>query len=288
MQARIVAANKKYLTLGICLNSRASYFSKEIELPEMDLEDLKTSEISVSSKTDFETVVKWMENRFIGLPQFHTSINLQVLKHQCLIENEKDELMLPEGMRNIEYIQSSKNLHQAITNINKTEGAKSFGLLYLKIKLLPKLLKDQLKDYSKGHRHLVYLIGSTIRVPVILALLSRKTSNHYESIAIGIKGVTNYNSILEVHAPQSTLEYQIKGGLRVSVEPEDLDHLFLNKIRPFINSDNLINQYLGQYLIPEKKEIIRKLCEFTFNGCKMPKDFNKQESVKPRTLLVAN
>lgn len=163
-----------------------------------------------------------MDERFVGLPLFHKSVQLGVKRVNKLIENEASELRLPDEVYRATAPHLYGDLQQLIEFIQREPGLKSFGLLRLSVKLSPKLLKQELKTRKNNSSRLldklIQMIGTKVSVPITLAVASRKTDDSYESLAVGINGVSSYSSALFVKQQEDRNSYIVKAGL-------ELDHV---------------------------------------------------------------
>ena len=238
-----------------------------------DFSDLEHFVLEISSITNFDTITKWMEDRFIGLPLFHKSVHLKVKSYKRVIENETRALQLPTSVYRMTDSHLKKALNELMAHVQRKPGIKNFGLLHLSVKLVPELLQQESGKYRDHGRHLpnwLIQLGGFLEVPVILAVASRKTDNYYESLAVGIRGVGNYSSFLALHSSENNNTYKVHAGLQVGVSLAHINHLF-PRLFCATNCNLLptgfLNRYLQNHLIPEREEIVKKLCAYVFQGC---------------------
>lgn len=239
----------------------------------LDFSTLDDVTYTVDSSASFETVAKWMENRFVGLPIFHKSIELRVKRYHKVILKEQGELKLPKFIYALTNHGNLDDLRQLLGYVQRESGLKSFGLLYLNVKLKQGLLKSEMNRYRMlGYKipNLVFKIGALVEVPITLAVASRKSNNYYESYAIGLNGVKNYQSALTLSLIERN-RYVVNGGLHTSVYLNNIRHPLINILQ---NTGcrwlprEFLNRYLKNHLFPEKQMIVKELCNYVFNGCK--------------------
>ena len=224
--------------------------------------------LKITSSEDMDTVCHWMENRFIGLPHFHESIDLKVIGHKKISTGDNVGAVY-QTIKNQTAPHLVHDLASMLEFIAQQKGKKSFGLLQLKIKLVPSLLNDLLAgEYNEGFKKNLFLtLGTRFYVPVTLALASVRSNKDYISLATGIQGISHYSSALQLSEDCLIKGYLIKAGIQVSAKPSHIDNRILRKIAGSLIDQGIINKYLKTYLIPEKKQIVSKLGEYVFNGC---------------------
>ncbi len=231
--------------------------------------NLGDSSYRISSSANFDTVCKWMDNRFWGLPFFHESVIIKVKKFDTFIEGEFGALKLPEQVYKITSKHLIEDLKSLINFIQRDKGVKSFGLLHLSIKLPQHLLNKEFKKLHQNKFNPFYSIsrffGSRVSVPMVLAIASRKTDSYYESLAVGVNGVSRYYSILNMESSQNKSEYIVRGNIESQVYLKHVSFPF-KKLFSKNNAlpENFFNTYLNNYLKPEREKIVRRLCEYVF------------------------
>ena len=254
--------------------------------PRIDFPKLATINLRYTSSEDTKTVWHWMENRFYGLPLFHKSVDLRVKYYQKIIEHEKGRLTIPHEIHKKVSPHLKADFKSLLTYLDSDSGIKNFGLLFLSVKLRPNLLKTQIKKKNSGIlkvlQPIYWWIGQKTTTTVVLAIASRSNNCCYESLAVGIRGVSHYSSILNIKKQETENTYTIKAGLRVFVSPKHLNHPVIAKILSFSKTKNILNDYINHHLVPEKKEIVSKLCQYAFNGCMVrnKNDFISSENLK--------
>ena len=253
--------------------------------------ELKQIEFKVTGATNFNEMTSWMDERFVGLPLFHKSVELRVKRVEKLIENQANELRLPDEVYRATAPHLYGDLKHLIEFIQREPGLKSFGLLHLSVKLSPKLLSQELKrrkkESSRSLDKLIQMFGARVSVPVILAVASRKTDDYYESLAVGINGVSNYCSALYVKHQEDRKSYIVKAGLETGVSAEHIN-TFVGKILNAFNGrllpSDFFNNYLKNNLEPERERIVKTLCEYVFHGCRIPDAESKEQIIVEKSL----
>ncbi len=162
----------------------------------LDFTRLNDQRFEVESDRDFESVVQLMNDRFGGLPSFHQSVLLDVTgEHKC-VSGERGKLQIPAQILALTEQHLKDDLHQLVDYINRGDGIKTLGILCFDIGLNREFAKQQLKDMGSRTspllRSVTRFFGSRVKVPIVLAVASRQTGDHYESLAVGIRGVTRY------------------------------------------------------------------------------------------------
>ncbi len=226
--------------------------------------------------TDFGTLTEWMDHRFDGLPLFHRSIHLQVDLFEKVVQNEGGALEVPEHVFKRTSPHLKKDLDHLMAHIQRDEGIKSFGLLHLSVKLVSENCRETLEKQQYPHKSIprfLQWMGSKVKVPIVLAVASRKTQNHYESLAVGLRGLGHYRSSLTVGHSTDGRGYAVKAGLEAQVSCADIDHL-AGKILAFSKGallpPDFFDTYLQDHLMPEREHIVKTLCEYVFRGCRSP------------------
>jgi len=253
--------------------------------------ELKQIEFKVTGATNFNEMTSWMDDRFTGLPLFHKSVELRVKRVEKLIENQANELRLPDEVYRATAPHLYGDLKHLIEFIQREPGLKSFGLLHLSVKLSPKLLRQELKrrkkDSSRSLDKLIQMVGARVSVPVILAVASRKTDDHYESLAVGINGVSNYCSALYVKPLEDGKSYAVKAGLETDVSAKHINTVvgkILNAFNGRLLPSDFFNNYLKNNLEPERERIVKTLCEYVFHGCRIPDAESKEQIIVEKSL----
>jgi hypothetical protein len=256
-----------------------------------NFKELEYLVFKVTGAATFNEVTTWMDDRFVGLPLFHKSVELGVKRNEKLIQNQDNELRIPDEVFRTTAPHLYGDLKHLIEFIQREPGVKSFGLLHLSVKLSPQLLSQELKkrkkDSSRSLDKLIQIVGERVRVPVILAVASRKTDDYYESLAVGINGVSNYCSVLSVTPQKEEACYLVKAGIEISVLPEHINS-FAGKLLDaskdrFLPSD-FFNNYLKNHLESEREKIVKTLCEYVFHGCRLPDEESKEQIIVEKLL----
>lgn len=249
--------------------------------------DLENFVYDIESLENFDTVTKWMEGRFKGLPIFHKSVHLKVKRLEKLIEEEAGQLRIPKAVLKMADPHLKHELNELISYMQHNDGVKSFGLLHLSVKLMPHLLQHELKKYRGHGRQLPnYLlkIGSLIEVPIILAVASRKANDYYESLAVGLSGIGSYRSALSLFHCESENKYRVHAGLTATVSLEHINHILpeiMNATNCNLLPTGFLNRYLQNHLIPEREQIVKKLCKYVFQGCAPVNKFSPAVNLTP-------
>ena len=241
----------------------------------LDFTRLNDQRFEVESDRDFESVVQLMNDRFGGLPSFHQSVLLDVTgEHKC-VSGERGKLQIPAQILALTEQHLKDDLHQLVDYINRGDGVKTLGILCFDIGLNKEFAQQQLKEMGgRTHpllRSVTRFFGSRVKVPIVLAVASRQTGDHYESLAVGIRGVTRYSSALVVKPHACDGRYEVIGGLEAQVRREDIDHPISSLLIRFGDSvlpRGFFNSYLQRYMVPERRRIVTRLCHYVFNGLK--------------------
>ena len=243
--------------------------------PALDFARLNDQRFEVRSDRDFESVVQLMNDRFGGLPSFHQSVLLEVTGEQKCISGEKGKLQIPAQILALTETHLKEDLQQLVDYINRGEGVKTLGILCFEIGLNREFAQQQLKDMGSQIppllRSVTRFFGSRVKVPIVLAVASRQTGDHYESLAVGIRGVTRYSSALVVKPHRADGRYEVMGGLEAQVRREDIDHPISSLLVRFgeaVLPRGFFNSYLQRYMVPERRRIVTRLCHYVFNGLK--------------------
>lgn len=244
---------------------------------QIDFNELEQLEFKVTGATNFNKVTTWMDDRFEGLPLFHQSVELGVRRVEKLIENQANELRIPDEVYRATAPHLIGDLKHLIDYVQREPGVKSFGLLHLSVKLAPQLLNQELssrkKDSAMSFDKVLQLVGSRVRVPVLLAVASRKTDDYYESLAVGLNGVSNYSSALYLKPSADKSSYIVKAGLETRVSAKHINNFagkILNASKNRLLAPDFFNNYLKNHLEPERERIVKTLCEYVFHGCRLP------------------
>ena len=251
---------------------------------------------TVRGDVNFEQMTRWMDDRFEGLPLFHRSVHLDIKRVEKVVVGETGAFNLPDSVYARTDSRLLPDLRKLLATLEREPGVRSFGLLHLGVKLSPgkirknlrareilsrSILKDIPAPAEQVLDRLVQTLGESIEVPVLLAVGSRRTESHYESLAAGLSGVTRYCSALTVRETEPGV-FRINGGLEVEVLPEHINHpsgLLLELSQGLVLDPGFFNRYLKAYLEPERERIVKRLCEYVFNGCRFPKGRKRRASV---------
>ena len=241
----------------------------------LDFTQLNDQRFEVESQRDFESVVQLMNDRFGGLPSFHQSVLLDVTgEHKC-VSGERGKLQIPAQILALTEQHLKDDLQQLVDYINRGDGIKTLGILCFDIGLNREFAQQQLKEMGSRTppllRSVTRFFGSRVKVPIVLAVASRQTGDHYESLAVGIRGVTRYSSALVVKPHGCDGRYEVIGGLEAQVRREDIDHPISSLLVRFgetVLPRGFFNSYLQRYMVPERRRIVTRLCHYVFNGLK--------------------
>ena len=241
----------------------------------LDFTRLNDQRFEVESDRDFESVVQLMNDRFGGLPSFHQSVLLDVTgEHKC-VSGERGKLQIPAQILALTEKHLKNDLQQLVDYINRRDGIKTLGILCFDIGLNREFAQQQLKEMGSRTppllRSVTRFFGSRVKVPIVLAVASRQTGDHYESLAVGIRGVTRYSSALVVKPHGCDGRYEVIGGLEAQVRREDIDHPISSLLVRFgetVLPRGFFNSYLQRYMVPERRRIVTRLCHYVFNGLK--------------------
>lgn len=254
----------------------------------LDFTRLNDQRFEVESDRDFESVVQLMNDRFGGLPSFHQSVLLDVTgEHKC-VSGEKGKLQIPAQILALTEQHLKDDLHQLVDYINRGDGIKTLGILCFDIGLNREFAQQQLKDMGSRTspllRSVTRFFGSRVKVPIVLAVASRQTGDSYESLAVGIRGVTRYSSALVVKPHGCDGHYEVIGGLEAQVKREDIDHPISSLLVRFgetVLPRGFFNSYLQRYMVPERRRIVTRLCHYVFNGLKSVETDQSECTVVP-------
>ncbi len=254
----------------------------------LDFTRLNDQRFEVESDRDFESVVQLMNDRFGGLPSFHQSVLLDVTgEHKC-VSGEKGKLQIPAQILALTEQHLKDDLHQLVDYINRGDGIKTLGILCFDIGLNREFAQQQLKDMGSRTspllRSVTRFFGSRVKVPIVLAVASRQTGDSYESLAVGIRGVTRYSSALVVKPHGCDGHYEVIGGLEAQVKREDIDHPISSLLIRFgetVLPRGFFNSYLQRYMVPERRRIVTRLCHYVFNGLKSVETDQSECTVVP-------
>ncbi len=254
----------------------------------LDFTRLNDQRFEVESDRDFESVVQLMNDRFGGLPSFHQSVLLDVTgEHKC-VSGERGKLQIPAQILALTEQHLKDDLHQLVDYINRGDGIKTLGILCFDIGLNREFAQQQLKDMGSRTppllRSVTRFFGSRVKVPIVLAVASRQTGDHYESLAVGIRGVTRYSSALVVKPHGCDGHYEVIGGLEAQVKREDIDHPISSLLVRFgetVLPRGFFNSYLQRYMVPERRRIVTRLCHYVFNGLKSVETDQSECTVVP-------
>lgn len=249
--------------------------SWQSDIQALDFARLTDQRFEVKSERDFDAVANLMNRRFGGLPDFHRSVRLTVLEDRKLINAEAADLVVPAELDGLVEPHLRADLEHLIEFINRGEGVKTLGLLKLQVRLNPRYTSEHIAreecDKPALLRKLAGFVGNRVHIPIVLAVASRKNGSSYESLAVGLRGVTRYSSALFVTLMGGSNVYQIEGGLEARVEPRHLDHALSHLLvgsRGRLLSRGFFNRYLERYMNPERGTIVSKLCRHVFSGLK--------------------
>ena len=246
--------------------------------PALNFARLNDQRFEVRSDRDFQSVAQLMNDRFGGLPSFHSSVRLNLLEEQKLIADETGQLEIPALLAEQVEPHLRADLDHLVDTINRGEGVKSLGILRLEIGLNQEFARQQLDEMGDGThpwiRKMARWVGSHVRVPILLAVASRKSEEQYESLAVGVRGVTRYSSALVVRPHQvaeggSPGVYEVTGGLEAQVQRENIDHpisALLVACGERVLPRGFFNRYLQRYMVPERRTIVTRLCHYVFSG----------------------
>lgn len=254
----------------------------------LDFTRLNDQRFEVESDRDFESVVQLMNDRFGGLPSFHQSVLLDVTgEHKC-VSGERGKLQIPAQILALTEQHLKDDLHQLVDYINRGDGIKTLGILCFDIGLNREFAQQQLKDMGSRTspllRSVTRFFGSRVKVPIVLAVASRQTGDSYESLAVGIRGVTRYSSALVVKPHGCDGHYEVIGGLEAQVKREDIDHPISSLLVRFgetVLPRGFFNSYLQRYMVPERRRIVTRLCHYVFNGLKSVETDQSECTVVP-------
>ena len=241
----------------------------------LDFTRLNDQRFEVESDRDFESVVQLMNDGFGDLPSFHQSVLLDVTgEHKC-VSGERGKLQIPAQILALTEKHLKNDLQQLVDYINRGDGIKTLGILCFDIGLNREFAQQQLKEMGSRTppllRSVTRFFGSRVKVPIVLAVASRQTGDHYESLAVGIRGVTRYSSDLVVKPHGCDGRYEVIGGLEAQVRREDIDHPISSLLVRFgetVLPRGFFNSYLQRYMVPERRRIVTRLCHYVFNGLK--------------------
>ncbi len=252
----------------------------------INFEDLNTLKFKVNGSTNFNEVTQLMDNRFTGLPFFHKSIDLKVKNFNKIVQNQTGTIIIPKEVEAVIAPHLQNDLRHLIAYIQREPGTKSFGLIHLSVKFPFRLLNKEFNNLGRGlpriFKNLFIYMGSRVKVPVVLAVASRKTNNHYESLAVGLSGISRYCSALYVH-PLKEGGYIVKGGLEVEVFSQHISHnlgRLIHKTKDYLLPYDFFNMYLKKNLTPEREKIVEKLCKYVFGGCQLAEKLSNTINVQ--------
>jgi len=244
-----------------------------LDVSRLDFSRLDDQRFEVRSGRDFDSVTELMNDRFGGLPSFHRSVRLDLTDDQKWITGETGDLTIPPQLDRMVEPHLRADLEQLISHINRGEGIKTLGILRLNIGLHHDFAREHLEQEGSGTHPLIRaaarLVGTRIRVPIVLAVASRKSGDHYESLAVGIRGVTRYCSALVVRPHRDSGRFEVTGGLEAEVKREDIDHpisRILVACGDRVLPRDFFNNYLQRYMVPERRTIVTRLCHYVFSG----------------------
>jgi len=259
----------------------------------LDFSTLDDQRFEVTSGRDFESVTELMNARFSGLPSFHRSVRLDLIDDLKLISGEEGQLSIPRELTELVEDHLRADLEHLIDHVNRGEGVKSLGILRLNIALNDRNAREHLDSEGGPKNSLIRaatrFVGTHVRVPIVLAVASRRNGSHYESLAVGVRGVTRYSSALVVKTRKEPGKFDIIGGLEAEVNPENIDHPISRLLVAFGDSllpAGFFNNYLNRYMVPERQKIVSKLCHYVFSGLRTTSDDLSACTVTP--LAVAS
>jgi|GEM_PF-4102880 len=252
------------------MNARPTYFANHLRTKK-NFEDLRQITLYCKPTINFDAIVRGMENRFTGLPQFHQSIRLKVKDIRNCETGDNEFKTPPKSVWEWTAPHLVSDLLALFEHMRGKSGNKSCKLLFLEIGLPYAPLRQELirrsGSMASANRYFCQWVGPQIRVPVILAVLSAVTDKYYESLAVGIRGVGAYRSALYISPTTATGSYEISAGLEVSALPCHLDH-WTGPVLPSLFSrclpKDFLTTYFKNHLVPEKEEIVHRLCQYVF------------------------
>lgn len=254
----------------------------------LDFARLDDQRFEVTSGRDFESVAELMNARFSGLPSFHRSVRLDLLEDSKLISGEEGQLSIPKELDRLVEKHLRADLEHLISFINRGDGIKSLGILRLNIGLNDRFAREHLEREVGQKNPLIRaatrFVSTHVRVPIVLAVASRRNGNHYESLAVGVRGVTRYSSALVVRPRKEKGSFDIVGGLEAEVRPENIDHPISRLLVAFGDSllpTGFFNNYLNRYMVPERQRIVSKLCHYVFSGLRSTSGGHSRCTVTP-------
>jgi len=231
----------------------------------MDIyEQIVDQSFEVQSNACFEKLSSEMENRFEGLPDFHTSVHLEMKKIKSIIKDVEGKLSIPKSLLRKFDKHLLKDVFYLISKINELEGKKSVKLLEMQVKMCPVNWANFISDEQIKYNALkkpITLLGSRLKTPIVLLAASVSREDKYISLATGVNGVSNYKSSIFIDKVNEK-KLVINAGLKAEIFPQNLDHKLkslLSSITLTFSDEDVINRYLNKYLVPEKEKIVKKL-----------------------------
>ena len=240
---------------------------------ELDFARMTDQRFRVRSVRAFDAVAALMNRRFAGLPRFHHSVKLSVLEDRKLIEGQRGPLTLPRELGRLVAPHLEADVQQLLGFANRKKGTRTLGMLRLGIRLDARYTTEHIEREGVPQgalmRSLTRFFGHRLQVPVVLAVASRQDGDHYESLAVGVRGVTRYCSALFVSPMGEPSAYRVEGGLEASVAPEHIDHpisALLTRTGRCLLPEKFFDRYLEHYMVPERETIVTRLCRYVFSG----------------------
>ena len=236
--------------------------------------------LEIGSPASFQQVVDSMEDRFGGLPNFHRSVDLRIHGQKKLVVNRRCALTVPLELERLAQPHLVEDLRDLVEFVNRAPGSKSLGYLKLGIRLNPRHLEKHVERHCRGSlpilRRALSSLGSRVEVPICLAVASRQRGRHYESLAVGIRGLTRYSSSIFLSTTMNQTRFVVEGGLSAVVNMRDIDHPISGLLPLFqVLPSQFFNEYVQKYMLPERPIIVQRLCDFVF-------DKKRFESKAPR------
>jgi hypothetical protein len=227
-------------------------------------ESIVDQSFEVQSNACFQKLCSEMENRFDGLPDFHTSVHLEMRKIETIQKNVEGKLELEKTLVRRFDKHLRKDVYRLMSIINEQKGNKAVKLLEINVRICPVNWSDFIKNEEfkiQALKKPISFLGARLCTPIILMAASVSSDDKYISLATGVKGVSNYKSSIFIDKIEGG-RLAIRAGLKAEILPQHLDHKLKPLLTPLtltISDQEVINRYLSQYLVPEKETIVKKL-----------------------------